>query len=233
MKLKLAAYVRCSTRGQIDDGFGLVTQREQIERWAKRNGYKVIAWHSDEAVSGMTDALDRDGLAAALQSVCNGDVDGVVVARLDRLARSLTVQEAALAHVWRCGGRVFTVDGGEVERDDPDDPMRSAMRKMVGVFSELERAMIIKRLRDGRRTKSARGGYAGGRPRFGTRAEDGVLVADKSEAKAARRMLQLHKRGMSLRQIASTLDAEGYKPRGKAWHPQAVKRIIERDQVAS
>lgn len=65
------------------------------------------------------------------------------------------------------------------------------------------------------------------------RAEDGVLVADKSEAKAARRMLQLHKRGMSLRQIAPTLDAEGYKPRGKAWHPQAVKRIIERDQVAS
>ena len=56
---------------------------------------------------------------------------GVVVYNLDRLARKLTVQEGVLATVWDRGGSVFSLgDGGEVQQDDPDDPMRTAMRQM-------------------------------------------------------------------------------------------------------
>jgi DNA invertase Pin-like site-specific DNA recombinase len=76
---------------------------------------------------------------------------GLIVARLDRMARAVTIQEALLAIVWQLNGPVFAVDmGGEVPPDDPDDPMRTAMRQMAGVFAELDRRMIVKRLRDGR-----------------------------------------------------------------------------------
>ena len=74
-----------------------------------------------------------------------------------RLARALTVQEAALAIAWQAGGRVFTADTGEVLRDDPDDPMRTALRQVVGGVAELDRRMVVKRLRDGRAAKASTG----------------------------------------------------------------------------
>ncbi|HEV2928352.1 MAG TPA: hypothetical protein VGW74_06645 [Propionibacteriaceae bacterium] len=49
---------------------------------------------------------------------------------------------------------MFTTDQGEVLRDDPDDPMRTAMRKMAGVMYELDRRLVVPRLRRGRRLKA-------------------------------------------------------------------------------
>lgn len=61
------------------------------------------------------------------------------------------MQETILALAWRDGGHVFALDqGGEVLRDDP---VRTAMREMAGVFAGLDRRMIVKRLRDGRKAK--------------------------------------------------------------------------------
>jgi DNA invertase Pin-like site-specific DNA recombinase len=177
--MKLAGYLRVSTDSQAEDGYGLDVQRDAIKRWAKKNGHTIERWCSDEGVSGAIEALDRDGLSCVLSAIESGKAGGLIIARLDRLARSLTVQEAALAHIWRAGGSVFAVDTGEVHRDDPDDPMRKAMRQMIGVFSELERAMITKRMRDGRKHKADAGGYAGGRPALGYRERCSVPRPDK------------------------------------------------------
>ena len=51
---------------------------------------------------------------------------------------------------------------GEVHRDDPDDPMRTAIRQVMGVFAELDRKLVAKRLRDGRLAKAAAGRKAVG-----------------------------------------------------------------------
>jgi DNA invertase Pin-like site-specific DNA recombinase len=77
------------------------------------------------------------------------------------------VQEATLALVWQRGTRVFAADTGEVHRDDPDDPMRTAIRQVMGVFAELDRKMVAKRLRDGRLAKAAAGRKAVGDYPFG------------------------------------------------------------------
>jgi DNA invertase Pin-like site-specific DNA recombinase len=103
------------------------------------------------------------------------------------------------------GGSAFTADLGEVARDDPDDPMRTALRQMIGVVAQLERGMIAARLRAGRRAKAEVGGYAYGAPRYGLRAEDGVLVADAAEQRAIARARELREDGASLREIAATL----------------------------
>jgi DNA invertase Pin-like site-specific DNA recombinase len=231
--MKLAAYIRVSTTGQADDGYGLEVQRGAIERWAKANGHKVIRWCSDAGVSGAVDAVDRDGLSCVIDAVESGEAQGAIIARLDRLARTLHVQEAALAHLWRAGGTVFTVESGEVLQDDPDDPMRKAMRQMVGVFSELERSMIVKRLKDGRRTKSEQGGFAYGSPSFGYRAEGRVLVADEAEQAALRRIQELRAEGKSFRAIAATLTEEGIQSKqGKRWHVETLRRIVARMDAA-
>src|SRR6516165_8715685 len=82
---------------------------------------------------------------------------GVIVGHIERLARALTVQEAALALVWKLGWAVFAAEAGAVPRDDPEDPMRTAIRQVMGVFAELDRRYVTERPRDGRRAKAATG----------------------------------------------------------------------------
>jgi DNA invertase Pin-like site-specific DNA recombinase len=165
--MRLVAYLRISTTTQLE-GFGLDVQRKAVRQWGKAHGHRIIAECVDAGVSGATDAVDRPGLSDALEQIGRpARADGIIAARLDRLARALTVQEAILALCWREGARVFTADTGEVLRDDPDDPMRVAMRQMAGVFAELDRRTTIKRMRDGIRTKAETGRKATGSYPFG------------------------------------------------------------------
>jgi DNA invertase Pin-like site-specific DNA recombinase len=87
--------------------------------------------------------------------------------------------------------------------------MRTALRQVQGVINELDRNMIRKRLRDGRRVKRERGGYVGGRPPYGYRAEGGELVEDEGEQQVIRRIRDLADSGFSTRAIADVLNAEG------------------------
>jgi DNA invertase Pin-like site-specific DNA recombinase len=226
--VKLVAHLRVSTDRQAEQGHGLEVQARAIRSWAKTHGHRIVATTRDEGVSGAKDAGDRPGLAEAL-TIVEDQADGLVVYKLDRLARALTVQEAILAQVWKHRGRVFTVDLGEVLRDDPDDPMRTAMRQMAGVFGQLERAMIASRMRAGRRLKAERGGYACGAPPLGWRADGGELVTDESEAATVERIRELRKDGASLRQIAEVLTTEGHRTkRGGRWHPETLRLLVAR-----
>ena len=189
----------------------------------------------DAGISGTKDASERPGLAAALLAVQRPpDADGIVVAKLDRLARALTVQEGILALVWRANAKLFTVDDGEVLADDPDDPMRTALRQIVGVIAQLDRAIVVKRMRDGRRIKATTGRKATGAYAYGYagagkgRDRDAAERADEQQAIA--RIVQLRAEGKnSYRWIAATLDAEGYKPRrAEHWSSMAVRNIVLR-----
>src|SRR4051812_32193761 len=124
LDMKLAAYLRTSTQNGAGSD-SLAAQEEACRAWAKEHGHDVIVVHRDEALSGGVGVEGRPGLAAALVAIVDGEADGLVVHRIDRLARELHVQEVALAHAWSAGPqvRVFEVaEGGEVKRDDPNDP---------------------------------------------------------------------------------------------------------------
>jgi len=230
--VELVAYLRVSSEGQVD-GYGLDVQQQAVTRWAKAHGHSVVQTFTDAGVSGARDAFDRPGLAAALEAIQEAGNGGLVVARLDRLARALTVQEAALAVIWRHGGRVFTADTGEVLADDPDDPMRTALRQVVGVFAELDRRITVKRLRDGRRMKAQQGRKAVGAYPYGYvgtgKGRERDAAALESEQEGVRRAVELRKAGMTYERIASALNAEGLPPRRAAqWWPSSVRNVILR-----
>lgn len=226
---KILGYVRVSTDKQADEGLGLEVQEEAIRSWCSTYNFELLSIHRDEGLSGSLGPGDRPGLSAALEAIESGDAQALVVHKLDRLARSLTVQEAALAHVWRNGGEVFTVDGGQVARDDPDDPVRTAMRQMIGVFSQLERGMIASRMRAGRRLKSERGGYAYGRPPYGYRAENRELVPNEAEQRSIAIAWNLRAEGATLRSIACTLENLGCRRQNGStrWYPAQVARLLK------
>lgn len=227
--MRLVGYARVSTRGQVIHGTSLPGQKKAIRKWCRDGAHRLLDICEDGAVSGTKAIEEREGLYCALELVRDGRVDGVVLQNLDRLARELTAQEGALAAIWAHGGRVFCYESGEVLRDDPDDPMRTAMRQMAGVFAQLERSLVVKRLRTGRLRKAEAGGYAVGAPSYGHRAEGKALVADEREQVALDRIRELHAAGKSLRTIAATLTAEGHRPkRSDRWHPETLKRIVTR-----
>lgn len=231
--MRLIAYLRVSTNGQLD-GYGFDSQRTDIRAWAKANGHRIVGWHED-AVSGKYDAPDRDGLTDAIDDVCHAHkAEGIIVGKLDRLARALTVQEAILALVWRDGGRVFAADQGEILQDDPDDPMRTALRQVQGVFAELDRKMVVKRLRDGRKAKKAAGRHAVGPYAFGYEGSGKGRTRDAAprddEQAAVSRILELRGQGESYRSIAAALDAEGLAPRkADHWSAMSVRNVAIRE----
>lgn len=87
---KMIGYLRVSTEEQANSGLGLEAQRATIERYADAHGWDLV-WYVDEGLSAKS--LDRPQLQAALTRLHviprRRDVDGIVVAKLDRLSRSV------------------------------------------------------------------------------------------------------------------------------------------------
>ena len=98
-------YTRVSTEEQASSGLGLEAQRDTITRYAEAHGWDVV-WYEDAGLSAKS--LDRPHLQAALARLHvppkRRDVDGIVVAKLDRLSRSVVdfagVLELARARKW-------------------------------------------------------------------------------------------------------------------------------------
>lgn len=224
---------RVSTTTQASDGYGLDAQESDCQRYARKASTpKVRIVHGvvdgdERSTSGRSTIDERPGLLEALEWMQDGRADGILAPNMDRLARELTVQEAVMSYVWALGGRVFTADDGEQVEDDPRDPMRTAMRQMRGVFHQLDRAMIVKRLGEGREAKGQRGGYAFGAPQYGQQAIDSELARHEQEAAVLERMRHWQADGLSIRAIAARLNEEGVpSKRGGRWHPATVQRLL-------
>lgn len=225
MNHKLIAYVRVSTDGQLD-GFGPAAQQAACERFAELTGHEIVGVET-ESITGT--ALDRPGFRRVLDAIDAGEAEGVLVARFDRLARQLTTQEALLALVWGAGGRVFTADTGEVLEDDPDDPMRTAMRQMAGVMAEFDRASTVSRLKRGREAKARAGLYSGGGVPFGFRYDRELerLVEDAEEQATVKALLVSYERNQNYTETAAALNLRGLRPRkGATWSATQVRRVV-------
>lgn len=232
--MKLIRYCRVSSHSQAD-AYGLPAQRKDCADWANRNGHDLVVI-GDEVYTGTL--ADRPLLAEAVHWLRQGSVDGLLVPRLDRLARALTVQEAVLAMVWQLGGHVFAADGGEILQDDPDDPMRTAMRQMQGVFAQLDRSMLTKRMRAGMRIKAAQGRHATGIYPFGYRGHHEHRTVDKGphelEQLTVARILELRADGATYREIAARLDQEDRRPRyADSWSAMSVRNVWERESAGA
>jgi DNA invertase Pin-like site-specific DNA recombinase len=237
--MKLAAYLRVSTAQQAEeDRFGVPRQRHDMETFiARSRGQHELLVEFLEVASGSNGVAGREAFPDLLCALRDGDVEGVVISDMTRLSRKLTTQEALLAAVWSYGGTVFTADGAEVAQDDPDDPMRTAMRQMAGVFSQLERSMISKRLRDGRKAKArVTPKYAWTFAPAGFEKVGSSLVLDPSAPiwDARARAEALRTEGQSLRAIATVLTTQkATTPSGKStlWTATQVSRLLSRESL--
>jgi DNA invertase Pin-like site-specific DNA recombinase len=206
-------------------------QAERIRTWCGENNHELVVMHRGNGGSGTLDDDGRPELAAALSDLEAGRGEVLAVAHIDRLARALHVQEAVLGKAWAVGGRVFSVNDGEVHQNDPSDPMRTFVRQVMGAAAQLERGMVVARMQGARRRKRARGGYIGGDVPYGYRLENGELVpvpeqlqvlativADRDEAR------------LPFAAIAARLENDGIPAPagGTSWYAATVRRMYRR-----
>jgi DNA invertase Pin-like site-specific DNA recombinase len=95
---RLVVYLRASPEGQVE-ACGLGAQRHVVEVYAAAQSTEVVVVVTDNPVSSRSPIEDRPGLLEAISMLRDNGADLVFVARLDRIAHDLTVQEAVLAEV--------------------------------------------------------------------------------------------------------------------------------------
>jgi DNA invertase Pin-like site-specific DNA recombinase len=85
--IKLLGYARVSTDDQAATGYGLEAQEAAIRDACAQRGWTLTDLLRDEGESGKS--LDRPALRQVLEGIASGDASGLLVAKLDRLSRSV------------------------------------------------------------------------------------------------------------------------------------------------
>lgn len=203
-------YIRVSTDGQVgEDKFGLDAQRAQIEEYAKKNDISISKWVIDEGESGAKLRPKFDTMIYESE-ISNPPTEAIVVAKSDRVARDINIY-----YYYKMKLKMKNIKLVSVTEDFGQMGVLSTMLEAFTMCAaEMERDNITKRTSAGRRIKSSKGGYSGGRAPMGYKVINGQLVINPNEAPTVVRAFELKDQGLSLRAIGEKLNEEGYPTRG-------------------
>lgn len=205
----VVGYVRVSTADQVAGGGGLPAQQAAIEAECARRGWRLHALHEDAAVTGSS-MKRRPGLAAAIAEVETGHAEAIVVAKLDRLSRSLIDFATLMQRAQRRGWNLVAVDL-DIDLSSPHGELFATMATGMALW---ERRMI------GDRTKSA----LAARRAAGVRLGRPPVVPHP----VVTRIVAEHHAGSSMEAIARRLNADGVPTAhgGRQWWGSTVARVL-------
>ena len=222
-RIKAYAYLRVSGKGQVR-GDGFKRQEEEVRRFAQASGYEVAGVYREEGISGTTTEEDRPAFKDMVTAILKNGVRTIIIEGMDRLARELRVQEHLVIYLASKG---ITLLSARTEEDITaavmGDPMKKALVQIQGVFAELEKSLLVKKLRTARERVRAEKGKCEGRK--STKEVNPEVI---KLIKKLRRTKPGQKR-MTYAQVADRLNAEGYLTvSGKAWTGYNVQNIVKR-----
>jgi site-specific DNA recombinase len=224
--MKAIGYARVSTDKQADRGVSLDAQTEKIRAMVVVHGADladIIVEASESAKS-----LNRPGMQRLLALVDSGEVQAVIVAKLDRLTRSVKDLCELLERFERYGVALISV----AESLDTGSAAGRLVLNIMTAVSQWEREAIGERTRDALSHKRSNGERVGN-IQFGYRlCADGKHVEpDLGEQAVLHEIRTLRKSGTTLRGIAATLNHRAFRTRrGSAWRLEHVARIIKQGQ---
>jgi len=221
--MKVVGYIRVSTDGQDASGLGLADQVEKIKAYCALYDLDLVEIHKD-AASGKN--MVRTGLQDALLALRKGEAKGLVVAKLDRLTRSVRDMGSLLDEYFRESFDMFVV----AEQIDTRTASGRFVLNLLTSVAEWERETIGERTRAALSVKKTKGEKLGGKVPFGFDVtEDGLLVENTREQATLAKISSLRAKGYSLRQVADTLNAEGtFTKTGKPWSFGTVANVLKR-----
>jgi site-specific DNA recombinase len=221
--MQAIGYVRVSTDRQAEQGVSLEAQEAKIRAMATVQGAELL----DVIVDGGESAksLNRPGLQRLLDLINAGKVEAVIVAKLDRLTRSVKDLCGLLELLEKRKVALVSV----AESLDTGSAAGRLVITIMGAVSQWEREAIGERTRDALRHKRSKGERVGNIA-FGSRlAADGEhLEVDPAEQAALAEIRRLRGQGATLRGIAANLNRRDLRTRrGTPWRLESVARIVK------
>ncbi|MBD5128619.1 MAG: recombinase family protein [Ruminococcaceae bacterium] len=207
------------------DSISIDTQIDMCRRYCTDN-YRI---YSDKGWSGKN--LDRPDFRRLLSDIKHGQIDKLVVYKLDRISRSLN-DFSNLMETFKQYGVEFA---STVETFDTSTPIGRAMLGIIMVFAELERENILLRVRDNYYARGEKGMYLGGVPVYGfdkipTKqggVKTSVLIPNGDLPTVEYIFSEYRESGSSLGQIVKELNGRGVpSPAGTLWDSSKLSRLL-------
>lgn len=211
--MRVVGYVRVSTEEQAESRAGLEAQRQAITDDCARRDWELVEILEDAGYSAKN--LKRPAVQEALSALKRRQADGLVVAKLDRLSRSMLDFTVLLDRAQKQGWALVSLDCV-----DTSSPNGEAMASMLAVFSQLERRLIGQRTQEALAKKRAHGVRLGRPPQL--------------PAVVAERIVSERRGGRSLAAIAETLNSERVATAhgGRRWYASTVRAVLRSAQAA-
>jgi len=175
--MRAAIYCRVSTLDQRPE-----TQLLDLQQLASQRGFDVMKVYTDHGISGTR--ARRPGLDEMLADARRGRFEVLLIWSCDRLARSTRHLLDVLDELTRLQIQFVSFR----EALDTSGALGRAVTVIIGAIAELERSLIIERVRAGMRRARLEGRHIG---RKRLTLDEPAIVSDRG-------------RGLSLRQIAKT-----------------------------
>jgi len=189
---------------------GLEAQRAAIIAECERRDWTLLEVIQDVGRSGKD--LRRPGIMRALDELSRGDATALVVAKLDRLSRSMLDFARIMTTAQKQSWALVALD----VQVDTTSPSGEAMAHMLATFSQFERRLISERTKQALAQKRAGGVRLGAPPEI-----DSPIASRIREERAA---------GRTLREIAQRLNEDRVPTaRGGRWHASTLQRVLARE----
>lgn len=221
------AYLRVSTARQAEEGMGLEVQRDRVAECAKAKNLDLIGVVEEAASGGVREGEElsyehRPVLLDLMDRAKAREFEVLLVARLDRLSRDYPTLAVLERRFLKHGVEVVSASEG-----NGDGPLGEFIRGQLALVAQLERAMILERVRAGKAKKKALGRHVHGRVPYGYRSDRGVLSPVEEEALVVKRIYLEARDGRTPGQIAKILNKDGIEsPSGATWGRTTVRSIL-------
>ena len=224
-KINAYAYLRVSGQGQVA-GNGFDRQLKEINRFCQNSNFKIIDVYKEQ-VSGTIDEENRPKMGTMIADILSNGCKTVIIEDLTRLARQYRVQENILVYLASKNINLIAANTGEnITNAIESDPMRKALVQIQGIFGELDKSLLVRKLRSAReKIRQEKGRCEGPKP-FGT------LEGESEVLKTIRRLRRKPRNGgrkrMPYQSIAEKLNCRGLKPRmADKWTASLVYNVLK------
>lgn len=197
---EVALYVRVSTEEQAINGDSLRTQREELTKYALKNGFHIYGIYEDDGFSATN--LKRPALQRLLNDVKNNNINRILITKLDRLSRGVRNYYKVLDVLDEHGVFWQTV----FEKYDSSTASGRLHINIMLSVAENESAQTSERIRSVFKTKVESKELISGKIPVGLKRQDKKLVIDEDKKQVVLDAFQFYKETTSAYQTFQKLD---------------------------
>ncbi len=220
---KAIGYTRVSPRDQAASSVSLVSQRMKIEAYATMHDLDLVEVIEDAGYSAKS--LDRPGMTKLLSLIRGRKITTVVVAKLDRITRSVR-DLGDLVELFQRSGVEFASVADHIDTSTASGRL---VLNVMGSVSQWEREAIGERTSEALAVMRSNGRRISRHAPYGYRLNGQGWISDEHEQQAICIMRRLRDEGLSLRQITERLQTQGFTNRtGKRLSPQLIANVLGR-----